>query len=300
MGTRLYQMIKKAFIYIWLVTGLTVLLSGCVGLQEAQRSSASIGFNPVIGHDTRAVESVPLPLDCTFNVWAVQASSRELYIDNETISYNNGWTSTKIWPFDKLMFEAYSPSSLKPEFTPETGLTINDFDCSEGNMDILIAKRDFEFQDVDSLVTLPFEHVLSRVEFRIHQSISSQMAVKVKKIKLSGFATKGTYNSRSDIPWTVKNNEEYRVAFENEEGVEITSDVIYLGEEFYTIPQNFHARVEVEFDVRYGGATWIPQTEVLEKVEMSWEPNTHYTYTLTLTMGKMKIHPGISNMNNRV
>lgn len=282
------------------MTVIAALLSGCVGLQQTQRVPVSIGFDPIIGHDTRVEESVPLPQDRTFNVWAVGSSTTEPYLDDETISYkSNGWISSMAWPLEELMFEAYSPSSLKPEFSSEKGLTIKDFDCSQGNVDILVAKTGFRSQDVDSLVSLPFEHALSRVEFRMHQSISSRMAVKVKKIKLSGFATNGTYNSRSDIPWKVGNNEDYRVIFEDEEGVPMTSDLLYLGEDFYTIPQLFVARVEVDFEVKYADATWIPQTEVLEKVEMCWDPNTHYTYTLTLTESKMKIHPGISNWNNR-
>lgn len=291
---------KKRVISGCIVTVLTALLSGCIGLQQTQRVPVSIGFDPVIGHDTRAEESVPLPQDRTFNVWAAESSTTEPYLDDETISYKgNGWTSSKSWPFEELMFEAYSPSSLKPEFSAEKGLTIKDFDCSEGNLDILVAKTGFISQDVESLVPLPFEHALSRVEFRMHQSISPLMSVKVKKIKLSGFATKGTYNSRAEIPWTVENKDQYCVVFEDEEGVSMTSELRYLGEDFYTIPQFFLGTLEVDFEVKYADATWIPQTEVLEKVEICWDPNTHYTYTLTLTENKMKIHPGISNWNNR-
>lgn len=291
---------KKGFISACLWTVLAVLLSGCVGLQQTQRVAVTIGFDPVIGHDTRVEESVPLPQDRTFNVWAVGTSAKEPYLDDESISYkDNAWTSSKPWPLEELMFEAYSPSSLKPDFSSDKGLTIRDFDCSEGNMDILVAKTGFRSQDVDSLVTLPFEHALSRVEFRMHQSLSSNMAVKVKKIKLSGFASTGTYNSRSDDRWTVGVHDFSRVVFEDEDGVPMTSDLMYLGDDFYTIPQLCLARVEVDFEVKYADATWIPQTEVLEKVEICWDPNTHYTYTLTLTEAKMTIYPGISNWNNR-
>ena len=105
-------------------------------------------------------------------------------------------------------------------------------------------------------------------------------------------------DASEDVDYLTRKIANLRV-FEDEEGVSMTSELRYLGEDFYTIPQLFVGTLEVDFEVKYADATWIPQTEVLEKVEICWDPNTHYTYTLTLTENKMKIHPGISNWNNR-
>lgn len=286
------------------ITGSLVaalLMAGCVGPLQTQRIPVNIGFDPVIGHDTRtAVESVPFPEDGTFNVWAVNQSNGNIHLENETVSYSgNGWLSSKKWPQAELTFDAYSPSELPFEFSKGKGLTLKDFDCSKGATDILVAHADNADMTVDSLVTMTFEHVLSRVEFRMQQSLSSEMQVKLRKIEMIGFASKGTYNSQEDEPWTVGTKDFSYVAFEDQEGVALTSDPIYVGDDFYTIPQLCNAKVEVTFDVKFGAAEWIPQTEIIKELDTYWEPSTHYTYTLNLTDQKLTYTTGISTWSNR-
>ena len=272
-----------------------------MGPLQTQRIPVNIGFDPVIGHDTRtAVESVPFPEDGTFNVWAVNQSNGNIHLENETVSYSgNGWLSSKKWPQAELTFDAYSPSELPFEFSKGKGLTLKDFDCSKGATDILVAHADNADMTVDSLVTMTFEHVLSRVEFRMQQSLSSEMQVKLRKIEMIGFASKGTYNSQEDEPWTVGTKDFSYVAFEDQEGVALTSDPIYVGDDFYTIPQLCNAKVEVTFDVKFRAAEWIPQTEIIKELDTFWEPSTHYTYTLNLTDQKLTYTTGISTWSNR-
>ena len=63
-----------------------ILLTGCVG--GVERVSKNIGFNPVIGHDTRAVEeSIPFPEDRTFNVWATAEDGTAVFA-GETVAHN--------------------------------------------------------------------------------------------------------------------------------------------------------------------------------------------------------------------
>jgi hypothetical protein len=271
-----------------------------VGVLQTQWVPVRVGFDPVIGHDTRAEESVPFPAERTFNVWAVSAAGGEVYIDDETISCgSDGWLSATIWPHDELSFHAYSPSDLNPQFSKKDGLTIKDFDCSGGHVDILVAKTGNIGQDADSLVILPFEHALSRVEFRMQQSLDSQISVRLRKIEMIGFASKGTYNSRKSTPWEIGPKDFSYVVYDDPVGHELTSTPIYIGEEFYTIPQLCSARIEVTFEIKFGDAAWIPQVEEIKELDTNWEPNTHYTFTLNLTETKLTHTTGISNWNNR-
>lgn len=291
---------RRSLISGCLVAVVLMLLSGCMGGLQTQWVPVSIGFDPVIGHDTRAEESVQLPADRTFNVWAVTATDGAMYLNDETVACRDGrWMASKAWPMDELSFEAYSPSDLRPQFSKDKGLTISDFDCSAGDVDILVAKTGNVSLDADSLVTLPFEHALSRVEFRMRQSLSPLMRVRVRKIELIGFSSKGSYDSRKDVPWEVGPKDFSYVVFEDEDGLELTSTPVYTGREFYTIPQLCRARVEVAFDVKYGDAAWIPQVEAIEELDTYWQPNTHYTFTLNLTETKLTHTTGISNWNNR-
>lgn len=277
-----------------------LFLAGCVGGLHTDRVPVNIGFKPVIGHDTRADESVPLPQDCRFRVWAVDGNTGRTYIDDETILYSDGWHSTKDWPQSSLDFEACFPEDLQVFFSPETGLGMTGFDCSQGNVDVLFAKAVDEDYEIDRLVTLSFDHILSRVEFRMIQSLSSGMSVRVKKIELVGFALAGDYNVTGDYKWTTSDDSGTYVVFDaGVNPVDITSDPVYLGDDFFTIPQFCRAGVKVEFDIRFGNSEWIPQEEWIEKLDTDWKSSTHYTYTLNLTETKLVYTTGISNWNNR-
>ena len=73
-------MMKRYIHIIVALVAVTLLFSGCVELQTT-RTTSNISFLPLIGHDTRAVESVPFPQDRSFKVWAVNQASGDVYIE---------------------------------------------------------------------------------------------------------------------------------------------------------------------------------------------------------------------------
>jgi hypothetical protein len=62
-------MLKRYIYIIGIVMAAAMLLPGCMKLQTT-RTDTNISFKPLIGHDTRAVESVPFPQERSFKVWA--------------------------------------------------------------------------------------------------------------------------------------------------------------------------------------------------------------------------------------
>ena len=293
---------KKRYTYIiGIVAAAVALLSGCVE-QETTRTTSNIAFRPLIGHDTRAVESVPFPQDLSFKVWASTQATGETYIDAEEIGYTaDGWTSSHKWPYESLNFEACWPTDLAVEFTAHNGLQLKDFDCTTGDTDILIARSTSD-DLIDGVSILRFDHILSRVEFRMTHSLSEGMYVRLKKIEMVGFAGKGDYNVKRKNDWSTGANDFSYVVYDagNTDGIEITSgSTQYIGEEFYVIPQTCTASLEVTYDIRYGTANWIPQTEVIESLNTFWDPSKHYTYTVNLRMDKLTHTTGISSWNNR-
>lgn len=277
-----------------------LLLAGCVGGLQTSRVPVNIGFKPVIGHDTRAEESVPFPEDRTFRVWALNEDDGEVYLDNEEIAHSEGWLASKVWPQASLTFDACWPVDLDVDHDRDNGLSISGFDSSEGDVDILFARTEDETYEVDSLINLRFDHILSRVEFRIQQSLPAEMSVEITGIELNGFAQTGDYNTTGDYTWKTKDATRSFTVFDGSDNpVRISSDPIYIGEDFYAIPQHCQASVKVCFDVKYGDAEWIPQEAVIDNIDTQWKPSTHYTYTLTLTDEKMVYTTGISNWNNR-
>lgn len=294
-------MMKRYIYIIGVALAVAAFLSGCVK-QESAWSPTNIAFKPLIGHDTRAVESVPFPQDRNFKVWAMSPGAGETYIDGEEISYDaDGWVSSKKWPIEPLDFHAYWPTDLDVDFTLYNGLQIRDFDCRQGNVDILIA-HGFSSDDNDDAAILRFDHILSRVEFRMLHSLSENMSVRLKKIEMKGFAGIGDYNVKKKDGWTSSAYDYDYVVYDagNTEGIEITSVTAqYIGHEFYVIPQPCAASLEVTYDVRYNNANWVPQTEVIDNLETYWEPSKHYTYTVNLRMDKLTHTTGISSWSNK-
>ena len=291
---------KKTYI-AGILAAAVALLSGCVEL-DTTRTSSHITFRPLIGHDTRAVESVPFPEDRTFKVWASTQTTSETYIDAEEISHTDeGWVSSKKWPLETLTFESCWPTDLAVEYTNHNGLQLKNFDCTKGDMDILIASASSEDM-IDGACVLRFDHILSRIEFRMLHSLSEEMSVRLKKIEMIGFAGKGDYNVKKKNEWSTGANDFSYVVYDagDTDGIDITSGTAqYIGEEFHVIPQACTASLEVTYDVKFGDANWIPQTETIESLNTFWDPSKHYTYTVNLRMDKLTHTTGISSWNNR-
>jgi hypothetical protein len=248
------------------------------------------------------VESVPFPQDRDYKVWGVNQTTGEKYIDGETISYtSDGWRSSKVWPLDPMYFEAYWPTDLPMEFTPANGLQLKGFDCSGGDVDILVA-RAYDDNSGDDVVILNFDHILSRVEFRMMHSLPEDMSVRLKNISIVGFASRGDYNTKNHRNWDVSDKDFTYIVYDSgdADGIDIMAgEAQYIGEEFYVIPQPCYAALEITYEVRFGEASWVPQTDKIESLKTHWEPSKHYTYTLNLKMDKLTVTTGISSWSNR-
>lgn len=277
-----------------------MLATSCVLGLQVNKVPVNIGFKPVIGHDTRAQieESVPFPQDRSFKVWATDMENGAAVLDDETVSCSGGeWLASQTWPESELLFTAYWPTDLAPTYDPDKGVEIRGFNTDEDTRDLLVARNRDEF-DADSLVTLNFEHILSRVDFRIMHALESNIDVAVKKITLTGYGFTGDYN---DGKWTVSSQDDSHVVYDAGDGepMVVTKDAAYVGEDFLTVPQLCTGNIEVEFLIRVGTGGWITEILDVNGIRTDWQSGRQYTYTLTLTDQKLVSTTGISNWNNR-
>ena len=276
-----------------------MMLLGCSFGEDVTKIPMNIGFKPVIGHDTRAEESVPFPEDRTFYVWALNTTDGSIYLNKENIAHKSeGWLSVRKWPEAELDFTAYWPIELNPEYNKEKGLIFRNF--SADDIDLLVA-REKTINESDSLVTLHFEHILSRVEFRIKQSLEENMDVILTGIELNGYSITGTYNEKGTGYWEVGAADNSRTIYDGKNGssFKITRDAQYIGEDFYTIPQICKGTATVYFNVRVNGGEWIPDSATTKALDTEWESGKQYTYTLNITDKQLTFTTGISNWNNR-
>ena len=277
------------------------LFASCIGVKHENTIPVNITFRPVIGYDTRVEESVPFPEDQTFKFWAQQDRDGALYIEDETVSYKGSWKSSQIWPDESLSFQAYWPLNIPVTYSESKGLQINGFDCTSGDIDVLIAKAHSDFS-IDGVLVLPFEHLLSRIEFRMKHSLPEDMSMRVKKITIKGYAQVGDYNVAKTNRWNSTDFKSSRVVFDVGEGegrIIQSGEVIYMGDDFFVIPQFSEPMVEVVYEIRYNNAEWILQTSEVGPLDTEWDPSKHYTYTLNLRMDKMVYTTGISSWSNR-
>lgn len=300
MGARNTKNEMKRIFRLGTLAGVMTLACSCVLGLQTNKIPVNIGFLPVIGHDTRAQieESVPFPQDRSFRIWATDMEDGSTVLDNETVSYGaDGWLASEKWPETELLFTAYWPEDLVPSYDPDKGVSIKDFNTDEDKRDILVARNKAEY-DADSLAVLNFDHILSRVDFRIMHSLEDHMEIVVTKIELDGYGFTGDYD---DGEWTVDSKNDRHVVYDagDGEGFALTKEATYIGEDFYTIPQLCQADIVVSFRVKVGTGGWIPDTMTVGSLKTDWQSGKQYTYTLTLADTRLTYTTGISNWNNR-
>ena len=299
-------MMKRYTNILGAIAAAALILAGCVK-QGTEWAPKNIAFRPLIGHDTRAVESVPFPQDRSFKVWAFSQNEGiyldgGMYLEGEDVSYGaDGWVSSKKWPRYELEFEACWPPDLAVEFSRGHGLQLRNFDCSKADLDILMAHAS-DNDEIDGVSVLRFDHILARVDFRMMHALPEGISVRIKKIEMAGFANKGDYNIDKKDEWTIGDKNFSYVVYDagESDGIEIDPGTAnYIADEFYVIPQECTASLKVAYEIRYGTAVWVPQTESIPSLETIWEPSTHYTYTVNLRMDKLTHTTGISSWSNK-
>lgn len=292
---------KRLFIYGAVL--YILLLTGCVAGKSTDLLPMNIGFDPVIGHDVRASEeSIPFPEDWTFNVWATRTSDRGTAISDATISHGSeGWIANAIWPESSLVFAAYYPSDLEPEYAPGHGFVLRGFNASNGDADVLMAKEVEGSPEAEGLVTLHFEHILSRVDFRVRHSLAQDIEVIAKKVVLKGFDLTGDYNIAGDHKWTIDDKTGSIVVYDAGagEGIKVTDSSQYIGGEYFTIPQHCKAEIVVTFNVRIGNGGWVVDEVSTGELDTDWQPGTQYTYTVNLTDTRLTYTTGISSWTSK-
>ena len=280
--------------------GVMALACSCVLGLQSNKIPVNIGFRPVIGHDTRAEieESVPFPQDRSFKVWATNTEDGSTVLNDEAVSYGtSGWFASQIWPDAELSFTAYWPVDLAPSYDPDKGVSIKGFNTDKDKRDILVARNKAEY-DADSLAVLNFDHILSRVDFRVMHSLEDNVEVVLTKIELDGYAFSGDYDGGA---WTVGAKTDKHVVYDagTGAGMKLTKDAVYVGVDFYTIPQLCEAAVVLYCNVRVGAGGWIPDILKIDGLKTDWQSGKQYTYTLNLTDTRLTYTTGISNWNNR-
>ena len=234
---------KKYFIF---AVAAVVALAACTKneVDLSTQKDHSINFAVVTGKNTKApIESnyypnnIPFGVFCyalTTGTWAANSSTAQLYMDNETVSYNetddaNGIYApahTYFWPLSgSLTFVAYSPKNTTGTVAHDKAnkvLTVTDFtvnssaasqqdlmysdtnaDCQENTNGQVGHYNDGTTNDTPSTktgVNIVFHHALSQVKFNVKKAAGlDDYTIKVNAISFHA-KNKGTLTVTNDSP----------------------------------------------------------------------------------------------------
>lgn len=293
---------------IWALAGFAVV-SCAKQLQE-------MGGEPVAfssAWDKPATKTTsPLPNNTTFGVmawytgqddWSTSAGPNFMF--NEDVLFDGStytYAPIKYWPNnpgDKVTFWAYSPYTTTASFLKDHGEVTNysntstgipdiNFTLTDGKTDLMVTHldesapyivKDLSKQAVSETVDLLFHHILCRVNF-IFRLSSDGFDVNLTQIRFDHVYGTGIYDSASG--WRDKDGNISLTAFTGTLPLS-TSDtspesVMLLPQTLAAPEVNLHIEYTVD-EVEYSGDI------VLSTKHVSWDINTQYNYTVTITPG---------------
>lgn len=293
--------------------------SSCLSHLKYDKTTGEIRLRPVVGLGTRSGEDfIPFPEDREFRVTAVSRDSGEKYLDDVIVKSRGarGWVpeNSPQWPYDQsLTFAGYYPTDLQVTCDRECNLKIDSYTVEGKGIDILLAETDRAYTKNDSIVGFPFRHALTKMDFRVKQTLNLETRVKIQKIELCGIFRQGSYDSSASPDWRSSGQKSDLTIFEADgEGVEVYKmSPSYLGGSWFVLPQDGGASIRVTFALSTAGSEWLGnQTVETPAVLKEWLSDRHYTYTLNIqepgpedTTGDpfvLKYTTGISSWDERL
>ena len=218
-------------------------------LDPQSQKAREINFSAVAGKATRApIESTYYPTDIPFGVfcyaltngqtWAANSSAGQLYMDDETVSYNttvdaNGiyaTSTTYYWPLSgSLTFIGYSPKATTGTVAYDKGnkrLTVTDFTVNSSaaaQQDLMWSNTQADCTDATTTdkgnylsasddtqstykgVNMVFNHALSQIKFNVKKAAGLEAyTLTVNSITFKAY-NKGTLTVTNDSPaWSAQ------------------------------------------------------------------------------------------------
>ena len=232
------------------------------------------------------------------------------YMYNEDVHYNTGpsynYAPVKYWPNNEentISFWAYSPYTETETFLKkhETNTNYSDnrigipdinFTLTDGKTDLMVTHlnesapyivKDLSKPAVSGTVDLLFHHVLCKVNFVFRLSTGG-FDVNLTQIRFDHVHQTGTYNSY-DSPscWQNISGDGTFTAFSGTQALSTSDTAI---DSVMLLPQTLDDPYEVNLHIVYT----VDEDEnsgdiVLSTKHASWDVNTQYTYTVTITPG---------------
>jgi len=276
-----------------LIAGIA-MMAGCTNKRNPYESDERLAFNPVVNMLTKADTTTAYPDGSVFGLigytlpsgssWENNSAKATQIYDHAPVS-NAGeyWQPSDpslVKPLQRLSMIAYSPYEVDANVSCDmtNGLQIKGFDINNNSSDIMFADPvyDYNLSESKGIIQLPFTKVLTEISFFAFSDLSSGMSLRLKKLTLSGFRTKGDFVQLPDAEWTLSGDATELVVYDagSSDGLEISDTPERTGQIGITtmmIPQVFNSVLVAEYQyVNSAGIAYNDKTDTLKYI-------THWT-----------------------
>lgn len=303
----------KIFSFIFLALAAAFCSSCVLNRIEHYEPERDIVFDVVISTNTKGNVDSSYPKDMPFGIWsyslpcekswAADNQDAQIIQDHQKVMYEDSdgfWkpegNPTWVDSDQNMSFFAYSPYSRECEFSKDDGLCISGYSIDEGP-DLFFSDGlyDFNKNDSNGIVHIPFVRALTKVRFSIRSSLPDETCIVVKQLKLSEVATKADFSSLPMPRWEEHSKHQEVLFFDGE--IIIDHDLVILGEGVYMLPQKLKPTITLLCDIVSGDYVLHDQIMTAD-ASMTWSIGKTCTYQLKVTTDLAFIIESILNELN--
>ena len=283
---------------------LLLLAAGCTRDQKnVYDPDVQMQFHPVMHIPSKTANGDDYPTGQPFavNAWTLDRelrwdegmTSAQNYLADVAVSFSeeNGWTlgENYLWPSaDRHMTViGYSPIESFTSCTAETGVSCS-YDMTADQTDLLYTdpQKDLDKMECGGVVSLPFRHALSQIDFKVKNRVTKDEEILIKSIRIDGVKSRGSFTSLPEPIWVTEEDEMTLLFFEGNESTRNLS--MEIGRTWNVIPQALSTKVTVEYEYRTAADTGFTLTLKTCDLQTNLKPGRHYTYTLAVGIDEVQ------------
>ena len=274
---------------------LSLAAAGCsLRIPDTDTTEVALTFDPVMYAPVKATSGeYPADRDFTASVWNYgNPSTASPYLDAVRVTRSgNVWTPepAALWPESdrRIVTLAASPLGAASSLRLDTGVVFTDIDTAD-QTDLLYTDpvTTVSRDATDGVVSLPFRHALSLMDFEMRSNASESQVVHVLGISLDRLHTRGSFASQPEPSWTSGGEADEVTFFTGKQAVTHKNEAVGQGR--WVIPQPLATQVTVRIRVQEGEEV---TTETLQSspFRLQLEPGRHYTLTLACLLDAMTL-----------
>lgn len=300
---------------IYLLGMAVAALSSCSQSDVVEMpENTAIKFNSFVNNNTRTATPVETTVS-KFFVFGEYGDADNNYgtkiFNNEPSTAIHYWEATKSYAFG-----AYADGeggelddeAVSFEANTQT-LTFTNYAPQKDGKDLIAAVAKHQTDgDVtnETAVSLPFEHMLSRVKFTFKTTDADAYTIKISNLRIEGAVSKatGTYKGTDKIDWSIT-SESAGYAYNDILDVAMKESNYTASDEQFVIPQASTNTLKVKFTATVSGLGLVEKSSTFE-AELGYDPaatekgtaNTWtpgYIYNYIATINADQINPDLED-----